>query len=415
MESSSDLYRFYRSVRQQTLFLTESLSPEDLAVQSMPEASPGKWHLGHTSWFFEAFILSPHYEGYRRFDDNYGYLFNSYYETVGNRHPRPDRGLLTRPGLSSVLQYRDHVDSFMQKLIAEQEGSLDTLVVTGLHHEMQHQELLLTDLLHLLSFNPLEPAVFPPTATAPEQNEAAPPCEMHTFEGGLVDLGAQEEGFSYDCERPRHKVHLPAYRMADRPVTNGEWLDFMKGGGYHDPLLWLADGWNVCQRNSWQAPLYWRQVDGHWYQFGLTGLQEINPAAPVCHISYYEADAYARWAGKRLPSEQEWEHGADDGAAEGIFMESARWRPVPAPPGSGLKQMYGDIWEWTSSPYMAYPGFKPENGALQEYNGKFMANQFVLRGGSCATPRLQMRRSYRNFFFPHHRWQFSGMRLAEDA
>lgn len=414
MESSTDLSRFYQSVRDQTLLLTEHLSAEDMVVQSMPEASPGKWHLGHTSWFFEEFVLSPHYEGYRRFDDAFGYLFNSYYEAVGDRHPRPDRGLLTRPALSSVLRFRDHVDSFIQKLIAEHDGSLEALIVTGLHHEMQHQELLLTDILHLLSFNPLAPAVFPHADVRPHRSEAAQPCEMHAFEGGLIDIGAQEEGFSYDCERPRHSVHLQPYRMADRPVTNGEWLDFMTDGGYSNPLLWLADGWDARRRNNWQAPLYWRQVEGHWHQFGLTGLEEINPAAPVSHISYYEADAHARWAGRRLPSEQEWEHSLGDRTMEGNFMESARWRPLPAPPGSGLRQMAGDVWEWTSSPFMAYPGFRPENGALQEYNGKFMANQFVLRGGSCATPRRQMRPSYRNFFFPHHRWQFSGMRLAED-
>lgn len=414
MESSASLYNFYQSVRHQTLGLTENLSAEDMVVQSMPEASPSKWHLAHTTWFFEEFILCEYYAGYRRFDENYCYVFNSYYEAVGDRHPRPDRGLLTRPSLSTVLDYRAHVDSHMQTLLdrsGEKHESLRGVIITGLHHEMQHQELLLTDVLHLLSFNPLCPAVYP-TKTTPSCSARS--MTLQGWDGGLVEVGASEQGFSYDCEKPRHKVFLQAYRLASRLVTNGEWLDFVDDGGYQNPMLWLADGWDNCERNAWQAPLYWRQVDGEWHQFGLDGSQALNLAAPVCHISYYEADAYARWAGKRLPSEQEWEHAIADTPIEGNFLESANWRPQIAATSARLAQGYGDVWEWTRSPYIAYPGFEPESGSLQEYNGKFMANQFVLKGGSCVTPKQQLRATYRNFFFPHQRWQFTGLRLAED-
>lgn len=409
MDSSTSLHQFYQSVRHQTLRLTEHLSAEDMVVQSMPDASPSKWHLAHTTWFFEEFILAPHCEGYERFDGDFQFLFNSYYDAVGDRHPRPRRGLLTRPNLAAVLHYRAYVDSYIQKLIERQPEAIAELVITGLHHEMQHQELLLTDILHAFSFNPLHPVV-----CSPREAPAAPGAgelSFQTWEGGLVEVGAKDEGFSYDCERPRHQVFLQPYRLARRPVTNGEWLNFVQDGGYGNSMLWLSDGWEACQQNGWQAPLYWQEVDGQWHQYGLDGLQPLNLAAPVCHISYYEADAYARWAGKRLPSEQEWEHGAEGRPIEGNFLESALWRPQ----ADGSDQFYGNVWEWTRSPYMAYPAFRPEGGALQEYNGKFMANQFVLRGGSCVTPRRQMRSSYRNFFFPHQRWQFSGLRLAEDA
>lgn len=407
----------YHSVRQQTLRLTENLTAEDMTVQSMPDASPTKWHLAHTTWFFEEFILRAYDEAYQSYDDNFSFLFNSYYEAVGDRHPRPDRGLLSRPGLPAVLQYRAHVDSRMQSLLEAvvestdpADSALHKLVVTGLHHEMQHQELLLTDILHLLSFNPLCPAVCAPSS----ETAAVEPLVLNPHQGGLVEVGAADEGFSYDCERPRHSVFLPAYRMASRLVTNGEWLAFIEDGGYENPMLWLADGWDLSQRKGWRTPLYWRQFDGEWYQFGLDGLQALNLAAPVCHISYYEADAYAQWAGKRLPSEQEWEHGVLGMPVEGNFLESAAWRPQPTIGGKGLSQVYGDVWEWTRSPYMAYPGFEPEAGQLQEYNGKFMANQFVLKGGSCVSSKQQLRPSYRNFFFPHQRWQFTGLRLAED-
>lgn len=420
MELSASLHRFYQTVRDQTPRLTETLSAEDMAVQSMPDASPGKWHLAHTTWFFEEFILRERDKSYRRYDQDFSYLFNSYYEAAGKRHPRPDRGLLTRPSRSEVLDYRAHVDSSMQSLIAEVESnageasyqSLRETVITGLHHEMQHQELLLTDIVHLMSFNPLCPAVFP--ASRPPSS-ASRVLTMKQYAGGLVEVGAGNEGFSYDCERPRHQVFLPPYALANRPVTNGEWLEFMEDGGYGNPMLWLADGWDTCQRNNWQAPLYWRQYQGEWHQFGLDGLRPLTLAAPVCHISYYEADAYANWAGKRLPSEQEWEHGVAGMVVEGNFLDSRTFRPqASAGIDEGIHQVYGDVWEWTRSPYMAYPGFKPESGPLQEYNGKFMANQFVLKGGSCVSPKQQLRASYRNFFFPQQRWQFTGLRLAEN-
>jgi len=426
---SASLQDFYQSVRQQTLALTENLSPEDMVVQSMPEASPAKWHLAHTSWFFEHFILREHCEGYRLFDESFAHLFNSYYHSAGERHPRPERGLLTRPGLSAVLEYRAHVDSHMHSLFQSEKVAgekatskdlrrakvdLSQLIETGLHHEMQHQELLLTDVLHLLSCNPLAPALYP----AQRSTGSASDLQWLAFEGGLVEVGADEgaDSFSYDCEKPRHRFFLQPFKIARRPVSNAEWLAFMVDGGYNNPLLWLADGWDTCQREQWQAPLYWRRQGEGWQQFGLDGLQAIDPAAPVCHISYYEADAYARWAGKRLPTEQEWEYSVRGQEVAGNFLESARWRPQPAAhEGEGLAQAYGDVWEWTSSPYMAYPGFRPAAGALQEYNGKFMANQFVLRGGSCVSPRRQLRASYRNFFFPQQRWQFTGLRLAEDG
>jgi ergothioneine biosynthesis protein EgtB len=425
MEPGSNLHAFYQSVRQQTLRLTENLSAEDMAVQSMTEASPAKWHLAHTSWFFEEFILREHSSGYHPFDVSFRYLFNSYYDAVGERHPRFDRGLLTRPALPAVLDYRSHVDAHMKSLMEQrglcdrqennaQNEALQEMIITGLHHEMQHQELLLTDILHLFSFNPLHPAVFSTARSLPSsaRTGALTMCES---EGGLVEIGAANAGFSYDCERPRHRVYLQPFAVANRLVSNGEWLEFMNDGGYQNPLLWLADGWDACQRKGWRAPLYWRELEGQWQQFGLDGLQRLNFAAPVCHISYYEADAYARWAGKRLPSEQEWEHSVAGLPIEGNFMEAANWRPQACEREGRLAQVYGDVWEWTQSPYMAYPGFCPQEGALQEYNGKFMANQFVLRGGSCATPRQQMRPSYRNFFFPEQRWQFTGLRLAEDA
>ncbi|MEX1032744.1 MAG: ergothioneine biosynthesis protein EgtB [Cellvibrionaceae bacterium] len=411
MESFAGLLKLYQAVRRQTLRLTENLSAEDMVVQSMPDASPSKWHLGHTSWFFEEFVLREHLDDYQSFDESYSHLFNSYYEAVGDRHPRPQRGLLTRPNLSSVLHYRAYVDSYMEKLLGERPDSLRNRIITGLHHEMQHQELLLTDILHLLSFNALSPAVYPSDDAPSSEPE---PLGMQAYDGGLVQIGAARKGFSYDCEKPRHQVFLQPFRLAERPVSNREWLEFIAAGGYQQPLLWLSDGWQARQDNDWQAPLYWRQVGGEWHQFGLDGLRPLNFAAPVCHVSYYEADAYARWAGKRLPSEQEWEHAVGAAPVEGNFLEAASWRPGPAIGKAEIGQAYGDVWEWTRSPYMAYPGFKPESGALQEYNGKFMANQFVLRGGSCVTPRRQMRASYRNFFFPHQRWQFSGLRLAED-
>lgn len=409
---TTSLARQYHNVRSQTLALTEGLSPEDMTAQSMPDASPVKWHLAHTSWFFETFILARHQAGYRLFNDAFPHLFNSYYESAGSRYIRPQRGLLTRPSIDEVIAYRTHVDEHMAALLASGRESIADLATIGLHHEMQHQELILTDLLHLLSFNPLFPAVQNPRfpETNPESTEAA--LQMLGFDGGLVEIGSDTTGFCYDNEQPRHRYYLQPFQLANRLVTNREWMEFIEDGGYENPLLWLSDGWSCRQKNNWTAPLYWQQKDGTWFQFGLDGLRKIIPRAPVCHISYYEADAFARWAGKRLPTEQEWETAASEKSIDGNFAEQHIWRPLPSPQQNSIQQLYGDVWEWTGSPYTPYPGFVPAQGALGEYNGKFMANQFVLRGGSCATPVAQIRASYRNFFYPHQRWQFSGVRLA---
>ncbi|SMF47590.1 ergothioneine biosynthesis protein EgtB [Alteromonadaceae bacterium Bs31] len=403
----------YSRVRNQTRLLVEGLSPEDMAAQSMADASPAKWHLAHTTWFFETFILIPHFPSYKPFSEQFQILFNSYYESVGERHPRPQRGLLTRPGLDTVLEYRNYVDRFMDKITDDERKEIADLVCVGLHHEMQHQELLLTDILHLFSNNPLFPAAMEKNETRPAANSAA--LQMHSFDGGLIEIGALQQGFSYDNERPRHSTFLNPFRLANRLVSNEEWLEFIADGGYTNSLLWLSDGWATCLRERWYAPLYWREQERGWMHFGLDGLKPLDLHAPVCHISYYEADAFARWSGKRLPREQEWEMCAAEQQIQGNFLEAANWRPLAASSMSNTQQLYGDVWEWTQSPYSAYPGFKAEMGALGEYNGKFMANQFVLRGGSCATPIKQMRNSYRNFFYPHQRWQFSGLRLAEDC
>lgn len=399
----------YQRVRQQTLALTEWLSAEDMILQSMPDASPTKWHLAHTTWFFETFLLQPHLTGYRVFHPSYTYLFNSYYDTVGDRHPRPARGLLSRPPLSEVLAYREYVDSAMVKLFEQAGDTHNDDVTIGLHHEMQHQELILTDIKHALSFNGY---AFPEPAPTEQTPATQPDRGFTAFEGGLTTIGTNaESGFAYDCEQPEHKVYVPDFSLRNSLVTNQEWLEFMADGGYQRPKLWLSDGWARCQRDNWQAPLYWRQTNDQWQALTLHGYQQVDPLQPVCHISYYEADAFARWAGYRLPTEMEWEVAARNKTIDGNFSESGRWHPQPAA-DKGLTQLYGDVWEWTQSPFLPYHGFKPPGGALAEYNGKFMANQWVLRGGSCATAKDQLRPTYRNFFYAHQRWQFSGLRLA---
>ena len=419
----------YCRVRQTTLDLVDGLSDADLTAQSAEFASPGKWHLAHTSWFFEQFVLTSHGRGYRRFDERFGYLFNSYYNAVGPRHERPRRGLLTRPALAQVLAYRDHVDYAMRDFLdGPVPAGVGDLVELGLHHEQQHQELILTDLLHLFAQNPLRPAVRPlaaPAVTAREPAAAAPAegARWITFEGGPVEIGHAEAAFCFDLELPRHTVCQRPFRLAARPVTNREWLAFIAAGGYRDPALWLSDGWDAVQAQGWNAPLYWEPTaatDGMPIRsMTLAGLQPLEPDAPVAHVSFYEADAYARWAGARLPTEFEWELAARGLAVEGNFVETGRWRPAPDAiadtSGARPRQMFGDVWEWTASPYVAYPGFRPAAGAVGEYNGKFMNGQYVLRGGSCASPRSHLRASYRNFFQPGLLWQFSGLRLAEDA
>ncbi|WP_339615418.1 ergothioneine biosynthesis protein EgtB [uncultured Gilvimarinus sp.] len=418
--SDVELRQWYDRVRQRTTALTKGLSAEDMMLQSMPDASPTKWHLAHTSWFFETFALKPHLPHYRVFDADYEYLFNSYYDSVGERHPRPARGLLSRPSADEVFAYRRHIDDAMLALIdTAPSKTVADIIVTGLHHEMQHQELILTDIKHALAQNPSafssgHASASLPTSAAQIATDSAPlEVAFSAFTEGLYWIGAEPTDFSYDCERPRHRVFCNAFSLSNAPVTNGQWLAFMAAGGYQDPAWWLSDGWDCKQKNQWQAPLYWQEVNGEWFECQLDGYQPINLAAPVCHISYFEADAFARWAGYRLPREFELEIAATQSAAQGNFAESDRWQPQPAAAGEGLKQVYGDVWEWTSSSYSPYPGFTPEQGALGEYNGKFMVNQYVLRGGSCATAQAQMRPSYRNFFYPHQRWQFSGLRLAQ--
>jgi ergothioneine biosynthesis protein EgtB len=419
----------YCRVRQTTLDLVDGLSDADLTAQSAEFASPGKWHLAHTSWFFEQFVLAPHGRGYRRFDERFGYLFNSYYNAAGPRHERPRRGLLTRPALAQVLAYRAHVDAAMRDFLdAPVPPGVGDLVELGLHHEQQHQELILTDLLHLFAQNPLRPAVrelAAPAGAAREPTAAAPSRDGQwvEFAGGLAEMGHACADFCFDLELPRHAVCLRPFRLAARPVSNREWLAFIAAGGYRDPALWLSDGWDVVQAQGWNAPLYWEPARGDGdtprRAMSLAGLQPLDPEAPVAHVSFFEADAYARWAGARLPTEFEWEFAAQGLAVEGNFVETGCWRPMAAAGAEARadrpRQMFGDVWEWTASPYVAYPGFRPAAGAVGEYNGKFMNGQYVLRGGSCASPRSHLRASYRNFFQPGLRWQFSGLRLAEDA
>ena len=402
----------YRAVRRATEALIRSLTPEDMQVQSMPDASPTKWHLAHVSWFFETFLLTPRLTGYRVFDPRFGYLFNSYYEAVGARQPRPERGLMTRPSFDDVMAYRAHVDAGMARLLAGGAGPHADLLDLGLAHEQQHQELILMDILHLFAGSPLQPAYAPPKGVP--QTEPAPAAWIG-FEGGLVEIGHAGPGFAFDNETPRHKVWLEPFRLADRLVTNGEWLAFMADGGYGRPEFWLSDGWARVQAEGWRAPLYWREGEDGWTEMTLRGPRPVNPAAPVSHVSYFEADAYAAWAGARLPSEAEWEHAAAHAWHDGEFLTSGRLTAQPASAGEGLRQMYGDLWGWTRSAYAPYPGFKPAKGAVGEYNGKFMAGQFVLRGGACVTPGGHVRASYRNFFYPHQRWMFSGVRLARDG
>ncbi|MGA1806111.1 ergothioneine biosynthesis protein EgtB [Sphingobium sp. WW5] len=405
----------YRAVRALTQALATPLSDADATVQSMPDASPAKWHLAHVSWFFETFVLRDHVEGYRPFDDRFAYLFNSYYEAEGPRHARPMRGMLTRPSLNEVRAYRAHVDAALLAAMPHLPEAACTLVTLGLQHEQQHQELLLTDLQHLFSLNPIAPALF----DAPRAMPAPVPGPLHWIEGreGLVEIGDDgKTGFAFDCEGPRHKVFLRPHALAHRPITNGDWISFIEDGGYRDPSLWLSDGWAWVQAEGIEAPLYWQRGEKGWTRFSLDGRQPVNPAAPACHISLYEADAYASWAGARLPTEAEWESAALNIApTSGEQLDGAACpRPRAAEDGTSLTQMFGDVWEWTGSAYRPYPGFRTAPGAVGEYNGKFMSGQFVLKGGSCATPRGHVRASYRNFFHPHQRWQFTGLRLAKD-
>ncbi len=404
-ESLSD--RFAR-VRTRSLELCEPLAPEDMTVQSMADASPTKWHLAHVTWFFEQFVLAPRLPGYKPVDDGYHYLFNSYYYTAGEMHQRPSRGLLSRPTVDDILAYRRQVDERMSELLETADAETAFLVTLGLNHEQQHQELMLTDIKHVLAQNPLTPAYREVVASG---GPAAAEQGWHGFPGGIVEIGFGGDGFCYDNETPRHRCWLEDFGIASRPVTNSEFMEFIAAGGYRTPELWLSDGWATVQAEGWATPLYWRS-DGN--NFTLGGLRPLDPNAPVTHVSYFEADAFARWAGARLPTEAEWETASRDVEMTGNFVESDALHPMGRDQ-SGLRQMFGDVWEWTASPYAPYPGFKPLTGSLGEYNGKFMCTQMVLRGGSCATPEDHIRPTYRNFFYPHQRWQFSGFRLAVDA
>jgi len=393
----------YQAIRALTEALAAPLSAEDQTIQSMPDVSPTKWHRAHTTWFFETFILEPHLPRYEPYDPAYRYLFNSYYDAVGERHPRNQRGLLSRPGISEIAAYRRHVDDAMSRLF---DVDVQPLITLGLHHEQQHQELLLMDIKHVLAQNPLSPAAFAiaPPRGAPAPNDGA---QWLRHEGGMVSIGVQGSGFSFDNESPRHAQLLFPFEIAAGVVTCAEWLEFMSDGGYRRPDLWMSDGFAVASSERWRAPLYWEQNEGEWTIFTLSGRRIISGSEPVCHVSWYEADAYARWAGCRLPTEAEWEVSAPDpdGERHGFHPECA----------AANRDWYGTVWQWTSSPYVAYPGFRPSPGAIGEYNGKFMVNQMSLRGSACVTSPNHARRSYRNFFPPAARWAFSGVRLCRDA
>jgi ergothioneine biosynthesis protein EgtB len=468
----------YVAVRRFTERLSEGLAPEDMVVQSMPDVSPTKWHLAHTSWFFEQFLLLPHLRGYTPLHATYLYLFNSYYQQAGERHCRDQRGYISRPTVAEVLAYRRHVDAALLDLLSSLDddglAGLEPLLTLGLHHEQQHQELLLTDIKHVFSVNPLRPVYCgardgdgeSPGArdgraqgldaraqdrdTRGEESAGTPALAWVGFEGGVHEVGHDGVGFAFDNEGPRHREYLEPFELANRLVTNGEYLEFMEDGGYRRPELWLALGWAALQGRGWSEPFYWERREGRWLLFTLAGMREVDPDEPVCHLNYFEADAFARWAGARLPTEAEWEVAAAEAPVSGNFADDGRYHPAPvaetartglagitgitgidvsepaavpaleaatragAKSGAGLQQLYGDLWEWTASPYTAYPGFRPAAGAVGEYNGKFMCNQFVLRGGSCATSRDHVRPTYRNFFPPDASWQFTGVRLARD-
>lgn len=416
--SADDLSRRYIAVRAATRALTDPLEIEDYGLQSMPDASPAKWHLAHTTWFFETFVLAPQVPDYRPFHPRFGYLFNSYYETVGSMHPRPQRGLLTRPTVAQVQRYRDRVDNDLLALLQRGvDDEIAAVIEIGLHHEQQHQELVLTDLKHGLSCNPLRPVYQRSPSPSPAEIS---PVSWIEHPGGVMEIGHVGDGFCFDNEQPRHRTYLQPFAIASRLVTCGEFLEFMADDGYRRPELWLSAGWATVREQGWRAPLYWSRegespTEG-WQQFTLSGMRPVDPAEPVCHLSLFEADAFARWSGHRLPTEAEWEIACGPRPVRGNLVESGALHPLPLgrTEGPGPHQAFGDVWEWTCSAYAPYPGFRPLDGALAEYNGKFMCNQLVLRGGSCATPASHVRASYRNFFPPEARWQFAGLRLATD-
>ena len=410
----SDAQKQYLEVRRQFEVLCEPLAVDDYQVQSVLETSPPKWHLAHVTWFVETFLLKPFLPGYQALDARYERLFNSYYNTVGPFHPRAQRHTLSRPTVDEVYAYRAHVDGHMDDLIAEcapvHRAALSQRLTLGLNHEQQHQELLLMDVKRNFFANPM----YPVYRDVPREDRAAPALRWLEFPGGIREIGYAGGVFCFDNEQPRHKVFLRDFRLASRPTTNGEYLEFVEAGGYKRPELWLADGWTAVNERAWHAPLYWMKIDDRWHEMTLSGLRALDPAQPVCHLSCYEADAYARWREARLPTEAEWEAAAGGEPLDGNFVESGLYHPRAAEDAND-HQWYGDVWEWTSSAYSPYPGYRPLEGSLGEYNGKFMANQYVLRGGCCATPHSHMRATYRNFFYPHDRWPFTGLRLAADC
>lgn len=409
----------YRSIRRFTEALCETLHPEDMVVQTMPEVSPTKWHLAHTAWFFETFILQEAIDGYENPVKEYPFLFNSYYQAAGPMHCRARRGLISRPTVDQVLDYRRKVDErmldFLSETSDEEYERWKTVVVTGLHHERQHQELMVTDIKHVFGENPLKPTF---RESQPGESAAAAQLDWQEFDEGVYHIGHEGDTFHYDNEKPRHRRFLEPFALADRLTTCGEYLEFIEDCGYRRPEFWLSLGWATLQEERWQAPLYWEKRDGDWRIFTLGGERELDPNEPVCHVSLFEAAAFARWSGARLPEEFEWEVAAADRVPEGNFVESGRFHPAPqsaSESACGLYQLFGDVWEWTRSSYSPYPGYEAAFGALGEYNGKFMCNQYVLRGGSCATAQSHVRSTYRNFFQPDKRWQFTGIRLAKDA
>jgi ergothioneine biosynthesis protein EgtB len=404
--------------RQLSLELARPLSAEDMTVQAMDDASPAKWHLAHVTWFFETFVLAKYVAGYKPFNEAFSFCFNSYYEAIGQRQPRGLRGLLTRPSAEDVMKYRAHVDDALDRLLSKPDVPSEAagIIEIGINHEQQHQELLLTDILSLFALNPLRPAYRPGSASP--ARDVAEPSKWISYDGGIRQVGHAGPGFAWDNEHPRHDILVQPFRLADRLVTNGEWLEFMSDGGYRTASLWLSDGWSLVNREQWRSPLYWEEHSAGWRQMSLEGLVAVQPADPVCHISYFEADAFARWAGKRLPTEFEWEIAAAELPVAGNTLATRALRPLPAPKSEKTgqpRQMFGDVWEWTQSAYLPYPNYRPAAGAIGEYNGKFMVSQQVLKGASCATPEGHSRATYRNFFYPHQRWQFVGLRLAAEA
>jgi len=420
-DQRATLLKTFEETRGASVALAAPLSAEDQSVQSMADASPTKWHLAHTSWFFETFLLKRFADSYTPFNEAFEYLFNSYYNSVGDQHPRDQRGMITRPGVSETLDYRDHVNEATIRLLKNVSDNrlakVLQLMKVGINHEQQHQELLCTDIKHALSCNPLAPAAF--DAPVVPSDVSAGAMKWHAFEGGLCEVGVDWElaDFAFDNEGPRHKSYLIPFKIADRLVTNGEYLEFINDGGYATPSLWLSDGWGKILEEEWQMPLYWHEDDDELSCFSLHGLTPIAAEEPVTHLSYFEAAAFAEWAGKRLPREDEWEVAIDGAEIEGQFLTPGT-SPHPAPANGStakFRQAFGTCWEWTQSPYTPYPGYRAPKGVVGEYNGKFMSGQMVLRGGSCATPEGHIRPTYRNFFYPHQRWQFTGLRLAEDA